>query len=79
MAAVPRGILVLVTGLEYFVPGDLWYRPEDNVRELMKFEVDPTILVSNQPAESAARVRELIEGRAERLVAELERKTRAAR
>lgn len=58
--------------LEYFVPGDLFYRPADNVRELTKHLADPTRFVRDQPPASVARVRELIRGRAERLVSELE-------
>jgi spermidine synthase len=58
--------------LEYFVPGDLFFRPSDNVREIVKHPVDPTRFVRGQPPESVARVRELIEGRSERLVSELE-------
>jgi spermidine synthase len=58
--------------LEYFVPGDLFSRPADNVREFVKHSVDPTRFVRGQPPESAARVRELIKGRSERLVSELE-------
>jgi spermidine synthase len=58
--------------LEYFVPGDLFFRPSDTVREIVKHPVDPTRFVRGQPPESVARVRELIEGRSERLVSELE-------
>ncbi|MGH0035404.1 MAG: fused MFS/spermidine synthase [Myxococcota bacterium] len=65
--------------LEYFVPGDLFYTPEDNVRALVKHLVDPTQFVRNQPPDSVARVRELIEGRAERLVAEVSSAAREER
>ena len=54
------------------MPGDLFYVPADNVRELTKHLTDPTRLVLNQPPKSVARTRELIEGRAKRLVSELE-------
>ncbi|MFT5444660.1 MAG: spermidine synthase, partial [Myxococcota bacterium] len=59
--------------LEYFVPGDLFHRPVENVREIVEHLADPTDFLINQPPESVARVRALIEGRAERLVRELER------
>lgn len=58
--------------LEYFVPGDLFYRPIANVRELVADLVDPTTLVEGQPPASVAEVRALSEGRAQRLIAELE-------
>jgi len=64
--------------LEYFVPGDLFYRPVENVRQLVRHLIDPTRLVRNLPPDSAARVRELSEGRKERLVDELEETSSAA-
>lgn len=57
--------------LEYFVPGDLFYQPADNVRELVKYQTDPTRLVRNQPRWSVAAVRALVRDRDRALLAEL--------
>jgi len=57
--------------LEYFVPGDLFYQPIDNVRELVKYATDPTRFVTNEPPESVAAVRSLIRERNRKLLAEL--------
>ena len=58
--------------LEYFVPGDLFYQPLANVRELSKYLVDPTTLVFNQPEDSVLAVQAAMHGKAQRLVSELE-------
>ena len=58
--------------IDDFVPGDLFYGPVENVRELVKHAADPTRFIRKQPPESVARVRALIDGWSERLVAELE-------
>jgi spermidine synthase len=59
--------------LEYFVPGDLFYQPIDNVRELVEYQTDPTRFVVNQPAESIAAVRALVRVRGRDLITELAR------
>jgi hypothetical protein len=56
--------------LEYFVPGDLFYQPIDNVRELIRHTADPTRFIVNQPAESVAAVRSLLDKREQKLLAE---------
>jgi spermidine synthase len=57
--------------LEYFVPGDLFFQPIHNVRELARYATDPTRLVRNQPAESAAILRSLSRDRGAVLIDEL--------
>lgn len=57
--------------LEYFVPRDLFARPLANVQAIVAHSTEPTRFVVNQPAASAARVREQSVGRAERLIDEL--------
>jgi len=57
--------------LEYFVPGDLFFQPIHNVRELARYATDPTRLVRNQPAESTAILRSLAKDRGPALIAEL--------
>jgi hypothetical protein len=64
--------------LEYFVPGDLFARPADNVRAMLPHLTDPTRFIRNEPPGFATRVQELIEGRAERLLTELEPPTARA-
>lgn len=54
--------------LEYFVPSDLFYDEQDNVQEMVKFLADPTRLLRALPRESAAKIRRLSAGRAERLI-----------
>jgi spermidine synthase len=58
--------------LEYFVPGDLFYQPINNVRELVNYQTDPTRFVTNQPAESMSLVRTLIRNREKLLIEELQ-------
>jgi spermidine synthase len=57
--------------LEYFVPADLFYRPADNLRALLAYEAAPWNLVRNPPADSVERLRQRVDGRAERLLREL--------
>ncbi len=57
--------------LEYGVPGDLYYRPIDNVSQFVPHLVDPTDLVTNLPAEAATRIERLVDGRGQRLLDEL--------
>ncbi len=57
--------------LEYFVPADLHSGPADNLRELLRFEADPTAALPGLPADVASRLRELAQGRGARLLAEL--------
>jgi hypothetical protein len=57
--------------LEYFVPGDLFYQPVDNVREIVKHLADPADYIKNQPQTSVDRLHQLITDRKERLVTEL--------
>jgi spermidine synthase len=45
--------------LEYFVPGDLYARSADNLRELAPHAADPARYVDNVPADVAARLRSL--------------------
>ncbi len=63
--------------LEYYVPGDLFYTPRDNVKQLVQYLTDPTRYVRNLPPESVERVRQLSEGRMERLLGELEKSSAA--
>ena len=57
--------------LEYFVPGDLFYQPVKNVRELVKHLVDPSRYVINQLPESVAEVRRQTDDRKIILVEEI--------
>jgi hypothetical protein len=57
--------------LEYFVPADLFYWPVDNLRALLAYEAEPWKLVRDQPGDSVERLRQLVAGRAERLLREL--------
>jgi spermidine synthase len=59
--------------LEYFTPGDLFYQPIQNVRELVRHATDPAGLIENQPAESAALVQSLVRNRERTLIDELVR------
>ena len=57
--------------LEYFVPGDLFYQPVENVREIVRHLADPARYVSNQPQVSIDSLHRLIADRKDRLVTEL--------
>jgi spermidine synthase len=58
--------------LEYFVPSDLFYKPIDNVRQLVLHASDPAEVVAGVPGTARERIRQLVEGRNQRLIAELE-------
>ncbi len=49
--------------LEYFVPTDLFFTSDDNVRELIRHLGDPADLVANLPSDAAAALSTLSEGR----------------
>lgn len=59
--------------LEYFVPGDLFYRPVDNVRELLRFASNPAQHVRHMPPNAARRLEALVEERPRRILSQLER------
>ncbi|MDP6980292.1 MAG: fused MFS/spermidine synthase [Myxococcota bacterium] len=57
--------------LEYFVPGDLFRRPVENVADLLRFEGNPARQFENASGEVMRRIDSRVEGRGTRLLEEL--------
>jgi spermidine synthase len=54
--------------LEYFVPADLFFTTDDNVREIANHLVDPAVLVTKLPPEAAAELAASSESRRRRML-----------
>jgi hypothetical protein len=57
--------------LEYFVPGDLFHQPIENVRQLVEYQANPGKQVYNLPEDAAETINSLVLDRKARLVNEM--------